>query len=141
MKTNNNSDDLFIHKLLEETYDSIPQEEQSLGHSDLKNYFESKNENESSEISVKKYKDFYRIEIDGNEIDFPNNWGIFSDLENYSDYAITSDNDTDLLLELLSNNTERPYALIFQKQESGDWCLSFKTETEYWDYFNLQEAA
>jgi len=144
------SDDLFIGKLLEETYQHVPKEESSKSPSDLFDYF--KNHTSQAKISSRDYllqsyfqshglvlaplsyrntSQCYRMKLDNLIFDFPSNWGIFKNLKylNTRDFIIVSrKEDSTSLAAVLSEVVAYP-ADVVVITDSGEKFLALTRES------------
>ncbi len=124
-------EDVFIQKLLEETYEFLPENETAKDPSDLLSYFNVCNANQASLISLEKLKSTlsagymhsyfelgynsslkcFRLKMGETVLDIPRNWGVFSNVYQSIQegkntiITINSKNDVDGLLEVLTPQT------------------------------------
>jgi hypothetical protein len=144
------NDDWFIGKLLEETYQHVPNEESSKSPSDLFDYF--KNHSSQPKISSRDYllqsyfqshglvlaplvyrntSQCYRMQFDNLVFDFPSNWGIFKNLKSLAsrDFVIVSKKeDSTSLASVLSEVVAYP-ADIVVITHSGEKFLALTRES------------
>jgi hypothetical protein len=131
-------EDLFINKILEETFLFIPENETTQNSNDLLTYFNKQsikgdisNTKQFFEGQLKKSKvnfipfnflsdiNCFRISIAGSIVDFPNNWSIFEELhegykkgENASIF-VSIENDIENLLEIFRPFSSYDCNLVF----------------------------
>lgn len=74
-----NTEDDFISKLMDETYQKVEHPENELSNQNVKSladYFSKREEILGSERACfKEFKSFYRLEVDGQSLDIPKNLG------------------------------------------------------------------
>lgn len=129
-------DDLFISRLVEETYEFVPDEETSKSPTDLYKYFQTHEEVSTgldprdnllfsyfnahdicfSPLKLESHIRCYRAEIGETTFEFPTNWGTFrtlADLKGNSCLYLSKDKDTEVLGELFSEVIGYPAEVAF----------------------------
>lgn len=147
---NKPNEDWFIGKLLEETYQCVPNEETSRSASDLLNYFinhKSHPKKSSRDYVLRNYfqshglilaplhyrskTQCYRMSINGLVFDFPSNWGVFKSLGSLesTDYVLVSKKDDNTSLATVLSDVVSYPADIVVLVDSGEKFLALTRES------------
>lgn len=138
-----NKEDLFINKLIEETYSFLPGHESCKDSSDLLLYFNSRektaNEKDLDNFFMSENIKYLHFKLDnktscysasngpGGKLDIPSNWSVFN--KPASNIEISSGNDEDHILKVLN-----PFSLngheIFIIPEGANLYVAFIFEKE-----------
>jgi hypothetical protein len=160
------SDDWFIGKLLEETYQCVPSDELSKSPGDLLDYFtnhKSQPKNSSRDLVLRNYfqnhglviapleyrikSKCYRMTINNLVLDFPSNWGLFESLESLSatDYFMISKKEDKTSLAIILSQVVSYPADIVVMTDAGEKFLALIRESSEEDkdwltsFFGLNE--
>ncbi|MBT3584966.1 MAG: hypothetical protein HN509_08670 [Halobacteriovoraceae bacterium] len=136
-KFSKNGEDLFINKLLEETYSFMPENDACKDSKDLLLYFNNKANNSvgeetvtddlqmATEVNLEFIPDLFcfRLSHQSKDIDFPSNWSLFEELRNSLESGkrffcrVDRDDNRDQLHDILSEVVSYPCHAIFYVNE------------------------